>query len=474
MNRSNTNANKIIVLFLFFFTASVSFGQSQLSDSINNKITNYIEMTMNDIGIPGVAIAIIKDNEVVYKNYLGKANLEYQIPITESSSFRLHSLSKIFVSVAIFQLIEQNKISLDDKISVYLSDLPDEWKDVKIKNLLSHSSGLPDMREETDPSEEIAMKNVYQKQISFPVGERASYNQTNFWLLNRIIRKITKGTFQAHILSQFEEESNVCFSNISDIILDRVTEYKPNSLGELKNSHFIVQEYMYGAGGITMTLDNLIDWDKKLNENVLLNEISKKKMLTKYIYKVGTGFSYGWDVQNLNNITSYGFNGGGLVNYRKFIDKNLSIIWFTNGYRKPHNIDRITNTIIGFVDSDLIDKTPEFAKLLQELFSINRSKKAVKKYYKIKKEYPYVNFENVLNSLGYYFLSKKRIDVAITVFKLNTEEFPTSANAFDSLAESYYINNQLELSKINYQESLKLNPANTNANKMIKKINESL
>jgi CubicO group peptidase (beta-lactamase class C family) len=462
--------SKNILLFTVLFISVTAFCQVQLSDTKSEEISAFIEQAIKDLEIPGGAVAIIKNNEVIYKNYFGKGNLEYNIPVTNSSLFRLHSLSKIFVSVAVFQLIEQNKISLEDKISKYLKDLPDSWKAIKIKNLLSHSSGLPDMREETDPSEEIALKNVYGKEIQFPIGERARYNQTNFWLLNRIIREISGNSFQNYISNQFENESNVCFSNISDIIPNRVMEYKPGNIGRLKNYHFLVQDYMYGAGGITMTLDHLIDWDKKLNKNTLINEISKNEMFTKFKYKIGTGFSYGWDVQSLNGIVSYGFNGGGLVNYRKFPSKNISIIWFTNGYRRPHNIDNITNRIVGFVDKDLLDKTPESAKLLQELFSSNKSKKIIRGYHKIKKKYPYVNFENVLNSLGYNFLSKKKIEKAIIVFKINTEEFPKSANTYDSLGESYFMNKQYDLSLINYKKVVELDNSNENAKIMIEKI----
>ncbi len=462
---------KILLLTTLLFS-SIAFSQSQISNSQNNEITGFIKNVMKDIEIPGVAIAIIKDDEVVYKNYIGKANLEYDIPVTESSLFRLHSLSKIFVSVGIFQLIEQNKISLEDNISKYISDIPSKWKNVKIKNLLSHSSGLPDMREEINPSEDIAKKNVYSKDLLFPVGERASYNQTNFWLLNRIIRKITGGNFQDYITSQFKENPKVCFSNIADIKPDRVMEYKPSTKGELQNYHFIVQDYMYGCGGITMTLNDLINWNKKFNDNILLNATSKKEMLTAFKYNTSSSskFTYGWDIQNLNGVTSYGFNGAGLVNYRKFPSKNISIIWLTNGYRKPHNIDNITNKIVGFIDEDLVDTTPKFTKALHKIVISNKPKKLAKEYYKLKKQYPYVNYERTINNLGYQFLGKKELDNAIALFKLNTEQFPESSNAFDSLAEGHYYNKQFELSKKNYLKSLELNPSNTNATKMISKI----
>lgn len=463
---------KHIIFLSLLLISTITVSQAQLSESKQEAITSYIHKKMQEIEIPGVAVAILKDNKVIYKNYLGLGNLEYNIPVNESSLFRLHSLSKVFVSVGVFQLIDQHKISLEDKIAKHLDDLPNDWKNIKIKHLLSHSSGLPDMREETNPSEEIAKQNVYAKEIQFPFGERASYNQTNFWLLNRIIRKITKGDFQSHIANQFEEKPDFRFSNIEDIVANRVMEYKPNNVGQLKNYHFLVQDYMFGAGGITMTLGDLINWDKKLAENTLISEAAKKEMFTPFKYKIGKGFSYGWDIQSLNNNISFGFNGGGLVNYRKFIDKNITVIWFTNGYRKPHNVDNITNALVGFIDDDLLDKTPEAGKKLLDSFNLKKAENAVKEYQSIKKKYPYVNFENVLNSIGYHFMNKKELEKAITVFKLNTEESPKSANAFDSLAEGYYNNKQYLLSKKYYQKSLSLNPSNTNAKVMLTKIDE--
>lgn len=459
-----------LALLVLFCLPSIVLCQNQLSDSQKNDITVFVEKTMQELEISGAAVAVVKNNQVVYENYFGKANLEYDIPISELSLFRLHSLSKVFVSVGIFQLIEQNKIALEDKISIYLSDLPDEWKSIQIKHLLSHSSGLPDIINEINLSEEVVTKNIYKKEIQFPFGERANYNQTNFWLLNRIIRKITDGSFQDYISSQFKENSKVCFSSALDIVPNRVMEYKPNNKGELQNVHFVVPPYMYGAAGITMTLKDMINWDQKLNDNILLSVESKNKMFTPFQYKTGTGFTYGWDTLNLNGNVSYGFNGGGLVNYRTFPTKDISVIWFTNGYRKPHNINNITNRIVGFIDKDLIDKTPEFANSLAEIVTSNNPKNVAKEYKSLKKNYPYVDYESVINMVGYQFLEKKQVDNAITLFKLNTEEFPQSANTYDSLAEGYFYNEEFELSKQNYLKSLDLNPSNTNATKMINKI----
>jgi len=461
----------LLVLCLFPSCYRLS-GQSSLSDLQGCQIENYIVETMKQFGTPGAAVAIIKDNEVLYKNYFGKSNLEYNIPVTSTSVFRLHSLSKIFVAVGIFQLVEQNKISLDDPISQYLNDLPEKWRSITIANLLSHSSGLPDMREESNPSEEVASKTVYAKEIQFERGYTVSYNQTNFWLLNRIIRKISDDGFQKFILGQFQNDSNVLFSNDNDIVPNRVTEYKPNDKGELQKYKFMVVDYLYGAGGLTLSLDDFIDWDKKISGNHIITEESKFEMLKEFRYqKAGAyAFTYGWFIQNINNIQSYGFNGGGLVNYRRYPNKGLSIIWLTNGYRIPHNIDDITNAILGFVDVDLKDKAKEVEKLIYDVFSTKLNQESIDQYHKIKRNYEDIDFETVLNNIGYAFLSESKVEKAIVAFRLNTQENPDSANAFDSLAESYFMNNQLDLSSKNYRKSLELDPVNENAKSMIDKI----
>lgn len=467
--------NYILGFFTFLlFSISPLICQPSISESDKLEIDTYVDEALEKFGIPGVACAIIKKNKVVYKNYSGKANLEYNMPIAEESMFRLHSLSKIFVAVGIFQLVENNKIKLDDQISLYLEGLPEEWQSITIAHLLSHSSGLPDMREETNPSEEVAMDNVYKKKIQFEKGSMVSYNQTNFWLLNRIIRQVTSAGFEEFVLDQFQKDSKACFSNIYDIVANRVIEYNPNEKGQLQHYQFIVAKYMYGAGGLTLTLDDFIDWDKSLKENKLISSLSMNEMLKEFEYQIESSyaFTHGWFIQNVNNIQSYGFNGGGLANYRTFPSKDLSIVWLTNGYTVPYDLDNVTNTILGFIDQDFKDNTDEAQKLIYVAFNDNSEKEAIDQYEVTKSKFPNVNFESALNSIGYAFLGEKNIVKAISVFRFNTVEYPMSANTYDSLGEAYFIAKKFTLSMKSFQKSLELNPSNQNAKNFLTKLKQ--
>ncbi len=140
----------------------------------------------------------------------------------------------------------------------------------------------------------------------------------------------------------------------------------------------------------------------------------------------------------------------------------------------PYDLDNVTNSILGFIDEDLKDKSPEAQKLIYTAFTSRSEEEAILQYEIIKTKYPFVNFENALNSLGYAFIGEKNISTAISIFKLNSREFPTSANVYDSLAEAYFLNNDYNLSIKYFQESLKLDPTNQNAKNYLSKIEKKL
>lgn len=462
------------LLILLAFLSSKTYSQDHSNTKfINDKITKYIEKVTQKFEIPGAALAVIKNGVVIYKNYSGKANVEYNVPISKKSLFRLHSLSKIFVSTKIFQMIEKGEVSLEDSIVKYLSDLPENWKNIKIKNLLTHSSGLPEIAVMKNTTEEHAMNAVFKKPIRFSKGKMSDYNQTNFWLLNRIIRVISKENFNQSVLKhQFNlDKDKVTFSSVTQIVPNRISEYKPDRKGNLKNFYFDVPKYMYGAAGLTISLDEFVEWNKKFDANQLVNANSKKEIFTPFKYDTGKGFTKGgWDEQNINEYKSYGFNGGGLVNFRKYPEQNLTIIWLTNGYRIPYNIDAVTNEIAGIIFSELKDKTPEVAKFIERSFSLKTEKEAILDYKNSKKKNPYVNFQHVLNGLGYSFLGDGKTEKAIFIFKLNAEENPDSANAFDSLAEAYFEAKKYDLSIQNYKKAIALGGTRGNAKMMLSKI----
>ena len=185
-------------------------------------------------------------------------------------------------------------------------------------------------------------------------------------------------------------------------------------------------------------------------------------------------FRHGWGLYTVNNTTSYGFSGGNVTGFRKFIENDMSIIFLSNGYKYFDVQDQVINHVAGLVDKSLIDRYSLSYEQITSEFLKNDIVKAEQNYLAIKEKNPEWNFENRLNSIGYALMRDKRVDDAIKVFELNVKENPKSANAFDSMAEGYFTIGQLEVSKQNYKKSLALNPENMNAKEMISKIENLL
>jgi CubicO group peptidase (beta-lactamase class C family) len=284
-------------------------------------------------------LAIVKNDSVIFKQNFGKASIEHSVAISDSSIFRVYSLTKPIISVAIFQLIELNKLSLEDPLSKYLEDLPASWNSIKIKYLLTHSSGLPDIVDFSRAEnilEPEAQAKVFIEKYQFKKGERYKYNQTNFWLLHRIIEKILGQNLADFIAeNQFEgERKKVFFSSDSkEIIKNRVTPYFPFTTGKIRIDHStILGDYMFAANGLNITLNELIKWDKKFNENKFIEAETKQLMWQTFNYsKSGKVFTYAWDKMELHSHNSYGFTGYLVTAYRIFPEDNMSIIYFLMG-----------------------------------------------------------------------------------------------------------------------------------------------
>ena len=479
MQYKNLRLNKIFNLFfLLLLMNSCKEKTNEVKLIKENKIENYINHLIKRHEIPGVSMAIIKNDSITFKQNFGNANLEHQVSITDNSIFRIYSLTKPIVSIAVFQLIEQEKLSLEDKVSKYVAKLPKTWKSLKIKHLLTYSSGLPDMaslKGLDKLTEQQAKKLVFEEQLSFKKGEQYKYNQTNFWLLQKIIENITKQKMIDFILeNQFENErKNVFFSsNSKKIILNRVTPYFYFENGTIQIDHpSLVGDYLVAANGLNITLEEFIKWHKRLKNNRLLKLETKKKMWQTFNYsKSDKIFAFGWNKTSINNHISYGFSGSYVTAYRIFPDDDLSIVFFANGLGNYFNIENIINHIASLVDDDIVDiNNLAFEKLSQAI--VDKGKEGFQKEYtSLQKDIKFkgINFQNIVNDVGYQLINQKRMDKAIDVFQFNTFKNPNSANTFDSLGEAYFKVKNFRLAIENYKKAIDLGGTNGNAKRMLK------
>lgn len=352
----------LFVLFNFGCKNEIKENIKELSLEKKNKIDNYLKTEVENT--LGLAVAVIKDGNLVYENYLGKENLNDKA-VSKESIFPLYSLSKLITSTAIFQLIEENKIHLDDKISLYIDNIPKEWGNIEIKNLLTHSSGLPDydvMKGKI--SDSITMKNLTQNKLRFKKGERWEYNQTNFWFLTKIIESVTNKSFENFVSeNQFSNDKILFSSNFIEPIPNRSFKYNFNDNSQnWEKINLDFGKRANSAGGINLTLNQFVEWSIKFDNNKFIQPITKDKMWTSFEYEKPFYFEnekdkflYGWQQYSSNNEISYGFTGGMVTGYRKFINQNMTIIVLTNGLKNSPIRNKIINEIAGIIDENLVE-----------------------------------------------------------------------------------------------------------------------
>ncbi|MGI9581039.1 serine hydrolase [Chryseobacterium sp. RRHN12] len=342
----------------FFFTV-----YSQTTEQ-SKAIDDYIKKVIQINEIPGMAVGIVTDNKVTFQKYYGTETLENDKKVDSNSMFRVYSTTKLMSNVGLFQLIEKGKISLEDKISKYIDNIPAEWQNVKVKNLLSHSSGLPDWINfsdiATDATNAEVINRLSKEKMEFETGTDYRYNQTNYMLIAMIIEKVTGEKFEDYILkNQFSDSRNqvVFSSNSIEKIPNRIVKYIYNkNTHQYDKSTFVEGRRAHAANGLAISLPAFLQWSIHLSKNDFLKPATRTLMWKPFEYKnKEITFTHGWDTDTFNNIRSYNFSGGNVSAYRIFPDRNLAIIVMSSGYKNFAVFYPVINQIAGMMDKRMLN-----------------------------------------------------------------------------------------------------------------------
>lgn len=478
----------LITLFIIVFISCSE--QSIVKNTSIDKfgIEQYVKKMIEVHDIPGMAVGVIYKDHMVHEGYYGYHSLQNTQPVNEKSIFKTFSLTKTIVATSIFQLEEQRKLNLDDTLSKFFSDMPLLWQSVTVGNLLSHSSGLPDVHNLMEELQNDSISNhafielLYEQPMAFVTNEQWSYNQTNYILLMMIIEQITGMEFQEFILkNQFSNSTSesVFFSSNP---LEKTPNCSDYYEFDKKQNEYKTKPEFSGRknlplAGLNITLNEYINWNNKLDQGEILKGGSIKKMLTPYNYdKSNRKFTFGWDIHSVNSTDSYGFSGGSVSAFRKFIDKDLTIIVMMTGYKHYAIQDLMVNQIAGLVDPSLKDESENLTEELMADYFLKDVKTSLDNIYNLaKSKTPNLDLESVFSSIGYtLFFQLNRREEAIDIFKLNVRKHPDSADAYGSLGYLYFMSDKFELAKANYIKALEIDPNNTYSERRIKQINKIL
>jgi CubicO group peptidase (beta-lactamase class C family) len=331
---------KLTLLLLLFYT----FGYSQ--KELIGKLENYMnaQFTFNNFG---GTVLITKNDSVLLKKAYGLADYEWQVKNTIDTKFSLASVSKQFTAVAILQLAENRKLSLENTLNNYFPNFPSGEK-ITLKMMLTHNSGLLMDYDElylskTSLDEETVISYIKQKPLLFEPGSTTAYSNIGYYLLARIIEKVSGQSYANYLKENVFDKAKMKNTGISnnDSIVEKMAETYYLQNNKLIKNPYINWNFNIGHDGVYATVEDLFLWNKALfNGTSLLSEESKKKMFTSYNEQ---NFGLGVLINPFYNhnhqlIAHDGGFFGAVTSFNKFTDDNIFITVLSNNQSPSHLI----------------------------------------------------------------------------------------------------------------------------------------
>ncbi|MCT2562637.1 serine hydrolase [Chryseobacterium herbae] len=476
---------------IYLFIVSLLISLSSFAQNISSQVDEIIHREMKTRRIPGAQIAVVQNGKIVLSKSYGIANVQDQIAVDNNTIFPLNSNTKIFTGVAVMQLVEQGKIKLDAPVNTYLNGLPAEWQKITIDQLLTHVSGLPDMLKLFDPvtgnvgplrTEEAIFEKLKTNPMEFKTGEQFSYNQTNYYLLGKVIEKLTNRSFADF----FEEKQfktahleNTVFGDSRDIIPHYAPSYgyrnffdgKRINEDKLVNNYYEFPDFTRTSAGLNSTSEDLANWIIALQSGKILQKSSTVDLMWspgKFNNGKPTEWVRGWGIAKLReNHKAIGMSGGNRSVLLIYPDDHLAVIILTNlGGSAPEDF---IEEIAGCYIPDIIKADPltYLRKNLQKIGYEN----AIDFVKAEKKKNPDFQPQEVeLNNWGYRLLATNQKKEALAVFKLNAYLYPDSWNVYDSYGEILLKTGDKNKAVEMYKKSIDLNPDNENGKQILKEI----
>lgn len=424
----------------------------------------------NRLGIFNGNVLVADHGKVIYKAAVGYTDVSKTTRLTEAYRFHIGSIAKEFNAVGIMMLQQQGKLSLDDKVSKYLPELPTWANKISIINLLQYTSGVPDVKWKTVKNDAENMADLMKvSQLNSEPGKNYNYNNNNVFLQRRIIEKITGISFK-----QFVEDYELKPAGMNTAVIDP-TE-KDALVARAYDNNGKTDPFFYPVSGWTaVTLDDFYAWANAIAKFKLINPISTREIINGVGPNRQSGLGGG--SMDGDKLISH-IHDGTSMNYQALlvskVPEGITIILMTNNKQgNLYAIDRSIEAILDGKPYAQIKKSfsDEFHTKIDSL----NGTQILAFYNDVKAkhadEYSF-DGEDTLNELGYYLMGDKRMADAITVFEYNTKLFPKSGNVFDSLGEAYYNQGNKPLALLNYKKSLQLDPTNDNAKKIITELDK--
>ncbi len=328
-----------------FMSLPFSLSFSRTAAQSNAPAIDRIFHEYDHANVPGASVMVIKDGKVLYQKAYGLANVEKKIPSTARTNYRLASLTKQFTAMCVMILAERKKLSLTDRLTDFFPDFPVYGKQINVRHLLTHTSGLIAYEDLIPTGTTVPLKDKDvlrllkgQDRTYFTPGTRYRYSNSGYALLALIVEAVSGISFaeflKRNIFDPLGMTGTVAYEQGISIVGNRAYGYTQR--GKLfERTDQSLTSSVLGDGGIYSSIRDLYKWDQALYPTRLVRARTLTDIFTPQVAtdEAGTGYGHGWFISNRHGqktVWHYGETIGFSTAIERIPHQRLTVIVLVN------------------------------------------------------------------------------------------------------------------------------------------------
>jgi CubicO group peptidase (beta-lactamase class C family) len=317
---------------------------------------------MADDGALSGTVLIGHGNDIWLEKGYGSAVMEWEIPNTPATVFRIGSITKQFTGMAILKLQEEGRLDVDDPICDYLESCPASWSAITIYHLLTHTSGIPSYTDSPTTFLELMYSNVMapavidtfiEEPLQFTPGTNWAYNNSGYHLLGDIVAQVANTSYRNYLRDTFFEPlgmENTDLETNTAIIANRAEGYA----GAASRATYINMNVPYSAGAMIATVGDLFKWERALYTTDQIVQQDSLDAMWERAYPIAEHFDYGYGLfrENRDGQILMGHGGGinGFSSNMLYIPAHdVTMIVLTN--REDTDMDRVSAVLYTLIEA---------------------------------------------------------------------------------------------------------------------------
>ena len=296
-------------------------------------------------GSPGASVMVIHRGKVIAAKGYGLADVEQGTRCSTNSNFRLASVTKQFTAMAVMILAERKQLSLDERLTDVFPEFPAYGREITLRHLLNHTSGLLDYEDLIPKGTEIPVLDrdvlrllLQQDKTYFPPGTKYRYSNSAYALLALVVEQRSGNTFarflQQNIFRPLRMSQTLAYERGLSVVPNRAYGYSPDASGFKRTDQSLTSSVL-GDGGIYSSVADLYRWDQALYTDKLVSQKMLKLAFTPgpATDRPNTAYGFGWYItqyRGLREIYHSGTSIGFTTRIARFPDKKFTVIILTN------------------------------------------------------------------------------------------------------------------------------------------------